>query len=482
MFFPLGFGSNVKKFPFAIATICLTCIFWSSSFFETIQVAEAETESLRKSLELEKSMEILILSRCKNLGLGELCDDMYRKDEVENTQAVPEQKNSEAQSTDDFEWILKLAQLKEEFSKKPADWPEEIKSDQKFPDFLITYESFKSKALLLRAEKGFLTSKSLNLLTALRATFTHSDLFHLISNLLIILFIGAWVEQRVGFLATATLFLGGSGLGLGIQTALEPDLAVLGASAGGFTLMGLFFSMFYHKEATLLAFFPPFLVRVLSLPILWTFPFFYFATDFLAALSTEMTGVAHLAHLGGLLVGLMAGYAIRKVDHLGPDQAFAEEAELIRLIEQERQPDRLWSTFANLMSWNNQNWHGIRLYLTRLSDLQLKLESSRQKKHLTKILKFSCLHFMKRSEVKTMKEFLKLIPEEIDLMECLENTPVSQILFLADHAANTQDYDLASRIYASVLNTERLNALQAKKIERALAQIQNLNLTKEIAA
>ena len=148
---------------------------------------------------------------------------------------------------------------------------------------------------------GVLSGKVWQLLTF---QFLHTTPWplHVISNCLGLYFFGRTVETVVGMRHYLWLYLGGGVFG-GLLQLLVHGLSgypagtgVLGASAGVCVLIAVFCRMFPEREACFIFYFFP--VRLRAVVFFWI----------LAAFSLWGTlfpggGIAHAAHLGGLLVG-----------------------------------------------------------------------------------------------------------------------------------------------------------------------------------
>ena len=151
--------------------------------------------------------------------------------------------------------------------------------------------------------------------------FLHGDLWHILFNMLVLWMIGSELEQHWGskqFLIY--YFLCGVGAGLFNMIFAPPDVKVLGASGAVYGLLAAFGYLFPERVITLLLFFIlPVQIKVKYLVI------------GLAAISVffgvfgQEAGVAHFAHLGGMLVGFLylrlhpkwSGYGRRSYGGMG---------------------------------------------------------------------------------------------------------------------------------------------------------------------
>ncbi len=126
--------------------------------------------------------------------------------------------------------------------------------------------------------------------------FLHGDIWHLLINMLVLFFFGPPLEERwggKGFLRYYLLCgLGGAALSF----IFAFSTSVIGASAAIYGLMLAF--AWYWPEA------PIYVWGIFPIKAKWLVGFFFVLT-FVSAFMGPGGGVAHFAHLGGLLAGLL---------------------------------------------------------------------------------------------------------------------------------------------------------------------------------
>jgi membrane associated rhomboid family serine protease len=134
--------------------------------------------------------------------------------------------------------------------------------------------------------------------------FMHGGLLHLLLNAFVIYVFGRALEEELGPRRFLTLyFLGGfvGGLLQVLAALISPRWfggAVLGASAGAFALMAAFATIHPERPLTLLLFF------VLPLNLRAKYLLLISALLALFGLLFPGDGIAHAAHLGGMLAGI----------------------------------------------------------------------------------------------------------------------------------------------------------------------------------
>lgn len=136
----------------------------------------------------------------------------------------------------------------------------------------------------------------------LTSIFLHSSLMHLFFNMLALFFFGPLLERRIG----SGRFLGlyfGTGIIAGLAQILAfPGSAVLGASGAIFGVLG-----------TLTVLTPDLVVYLYFVPLKMVYVTILFAVlDLFPVLTGTSDGVAHIAHLAGLAIGLAAGFWYRE--------------------------------------------------------------------------------------------------------------------------------------------------------------------------
>ncbi|MBI3877746.1 MAG: rhomboid family intramembrane serine protease [Verrucomicrobia bacterium] len=137
-------------------------------------------------------------------------------------------------------------------------------------------------------------------------SFLHGGVWHLICNGLMIFFCGRVMEEVLGSRGFLKLYFVSCVAGAALQIAMAfavPDLygkaLVIGASGAAMGLLAAFATMFPHKEICLYLFFV-FPITLLARTLLW-----FFGALSLFGMLVPLDGVAHAAHMGGLLAGIV---------------------------------------------------------------------------------------------------------------------------------------------------------------------------------
>lgn len=165
--------------------------------------------------------------------------------------------------------------------------------------------SFISKNFALRPAS--ITQEPWTIITSM---FLHADAWHLFFNMFVLYFFGMYLERLVGednFVKT--YFLGGIFAGFAyLFTSFAfnippPTVSAIGASGAVFAVMG---ALVILRPRLMLFVFPfPF-----PMPFyVWTIIYTFMA---LTDMMISMGGIAHNAHLGGLIAGIYFGMQFKK--------------------------------------------------------------------------------------------------------------------------------------------------------------------------
>ncbi|SFN13542.1 rhomboid family intramembrane serine protease [Dokdonella immobilis] len=132
--------------------------------------------------------------------------------------------------------------------------------------------------------------------------FLHADLAHLFFNMFALWMFGGAIERLFGSRPFAVYYLAcviGAGIAqlLVIAWFTGGIYPTLGASGGVFGLLLAFGMMFPHQRIMLL--FPP-----IPMPA-WVFVTGYGAIELILGITGSQAGVAHFAHLGGMVAGFV---------------------------------------------------------------------------------------------------------------------------------------------------------------------------------
>ena len=146
-------------------------------------------------------------------------------------------------------------------------------------------------------------------LTLVTYQFLHGGVGHLLSNMVVLFVFGGVIEDRLRHWKFGLLYLT-SGVVAGLAHGLvfsEGTTALVGASGSIAGVMGAYLLLFPRAKITLLGpLFIPLRFRA------WVFILFWFGTQVFMVQFGGASNVAWWAHIGGFLVGAVAGLIARQ--------------------------------------------------------------------------------------------------------------------------------------------------------------------------
>lgn len=164
-----------------------------------------------------------------------------------------------------------------------------------FLQFLLG-DSFTNMFLL---NPGMVLARPWTLITSM---FLHANLTHLVFNMYALLLFGGLIEQRIGTKRFVGVYLF-AGIFAGVMYSIFSTSPALGASGAIMAVLGLAI-MLLPDLRVLFFFIIPMSLRTAGI---------IFAAIDIFGLFNPASGIAHIAHLGGLSVGLIYGYYLIKI-------------------------------------------------------------------------------------------------------------------------------------------------------------------------
>ena len=150
-------------------------------------------------------------------------------------------------------------------------------------------------------------------LTLLSSMFMHGGLLHLGGNMLFLWVFGDNVEHRMGRLPYTVFYLAAGVIAALAQVLLDPRsiIPTLGASGAISGVLGAYLVLFPQNRVTVFLF--RFLMPVPAVVAIGMWAVFQFINGFGQLFTSQETtgGVAYMAHIGGFVAGLVAGFIFR---------------------------------------------------------------------------------------------------------------------------------------------------------------------------
>jgi membrane associated rhomboid family serine protease len=131
---------------------------------------------------------------------------------------------------------------------------------------------------------------------ALTYMFVHADFWHVFMNMLVLFFFGPSLESRWGSRDFLQFYVICGLGGVALSFLFAPSAAIVGASAAVYGVM-LAFAMAWPNA-------PIYIWGIFPVKAKWLMAFLFTMT-FMSALGGAADGVAHFAHLGGIVTGFL---------------------------------------------------------------------------------------------------------------------------------------------------------------------------------
>lgn len=141
-----------------------------------------------------------------------------------------------------------------------------------------------------------------SLFAPLTSIFLHGDFSHIFFNMIFLFFIGLPLEQRLGGRNFMLIYLISGLVGSFCQYAT--GIPGIGASGALMGIFGAFAYLYPHERFVIFPFFIPVPATLLLL--------IFVGIDVIYGIAGAATGIAHLAHLGGVFGGIAVAYFLKK--------------------------------------------------------------------------------------------------------------------------------------------------------------------------
>ncbi|PYP85036.1 MAG: hypothetical protein DMG65_21565 [Candidatus Angelobacter sp. Gp1-AA117] len=145
------------------------------------------------------------------------------------------------------------------------------------------------------------------------ANFLHGGWLHLIGNMWFLWLAGFVLEDNWGRILYTLIYFVAGAAALQIHAFVHPGstTAVLGASGAVAALMGAFLVRFPNMKIEMLWLFGFFRTYRFKAAAYWLLPLWLLLEIFYGTLFGQISGVAHWAHVGGFVFGVMAALVLR---------------------------------------------------------------------------------------------------------------------------------------------------------------------------
>jgi membrane associated rhomboid family serine protease len=154
-------------------------------------------------------------------------------------------------------------------------------------------------------------------LTLLTSMFMHGGWLHIFGNMLFLWIFGDNVEHRIGHVPYLAFYLIAGVVASFAQILVNPDsfIPTLGASGAISGVLGAYLVLFPTNRVTVLMLRFPMKVPAIVAIGLWAVLQFVNGLGAFAVTDETGGGVAYMAHIGGFVAGVLAGFLFRALFH-----------------------------------------------------------------------------------------------------------------------------------------------------------------------
>ncbi len=166
-------------------------------------------------------------------------------------------------------------------------------------------------------------------LTLISAMFMHGGFGHILGNMLYLWIFGNNVEHRFGHAWFLLFYLSAGLVGSLAQIILDPFSVIpsLGASGAIAGVMGAYLVLFPHNRVNAVIFYTIVTVPALLVLGMWIVMQLISSVGSIMSTSSELGGVAYMAHVGGFATGVVAAIACRSKIRHEPDSVLLRQYE-----------------------------------------------------------------------------------------------------------------------------------------------------------
>lgn len=465
---PLGLGMRWPKTPvvtLAIAVLLLLIQIFDKSSDRNLDLVK----QLISGPQYRKAKEALYLEYCAHSSIKpKTCSGVlpyvapdYIALEKEETKPKAKAKKSskKAEKAKKFDvptLVEQTAQVKffKKFQKELDAPSRDFKSLKAFKDF-AKYDRIKDQKTLIGYKADhFLTKENINFTSVAMAQLRHSGWSHLLGNLFVFLALGIYVESRLGSARylLAYIVTGSIGLALNALYFMPPGIPLVGASANISGVMGLFYVFFFHARMRMLLYFG--WVKTLFVPVKYTLPVVFFVSDLTGALQSLSEsgkgGVAHFAHLGGLISGMTIAWVLLKMRPLPIPFLYESELAAFKQMNDNQQIEQKIFLAREMLTINLDN-NLVRSATLEaiLSRPQILMSAAPNQAHafLHQHLDSYCAINIKEHRLGNAYRVVGAVPLMLPLAHFLGSLGQTNNLLLADFAVAQKNLFLALRLY-----------------------------------
>lgn len=446
MYIPLGLGYWPKKIPYSILLLCVVILSFSFLKFPDVHSFQEDIKNYA-----DKNS----LNTLKKKIVRDTCDSTYAMVDcavIDRIETIAQDRDFKPHNLGEF---LKVSAFTMQFNGHSSAWPDSAKTHELYPMFTQSEQQFLQFKKETAKAKGLLVKESITLPNLLAADFSHFSYSHLLGNLFFLLVFGLHLEMAFGSVLTFLTFMFGGIFGLLVEVFFLPSgVILLGSSAGVSAVIGAYVVTFWQARMKFL-FSMVVYNKSFYLPIALTVPVFYILTDIIgvATRGSGLSSVAHLAHVGGLVTGVVAALMFRLTSNVRWPFLFEQELSIYEDSKETEDATERVDKLLSIRRWNFQNYVVCHKTIDFINAHRPSLTEDQQIQ-LSKWIE-STLHFylLKKDKAATIY-FLEKVQESFDLKTHLSGVLWHKILAIADECLEQEKYQLAKDLYEIVLERE----------------------------
>jgi membrane associated rhomboid family serine protease len=319
--FSLGLGLPIHRIPIMTILLAIFCT-WKYISIDVSNNKKFEKKHQQIAKKINQSQELISLKR-------EYCQQ-YPETKVNCISfgkglPIPSKINKRS-------YLLEEQKLKNQFISHLKNKSNKITSLSSYQNFDDLNSSLQRELIPWYQEIHLLSFENQNLKSYLNSMFTHSGAAHLFGNMMALIVFGIYVEAKVGALIMLSSFVitGLVSFYVFINHFSAPFIPLVGASGAISGILGIFYLSFFQHYLKFWLYFKTFL-----LPVKYFFPIFYVVGDVVTHIEAT-TNVASMAHISGLLSGMILVLLIPQIFKTPHPFIYHEELNFYKVIQNKK--------------------------------------------------------------------------------------------------------------------------------------------------
>jgi membrane associated rhomboid family serine protease len=457
---PLGLGLPLHRVPIVTISLVIACTvkFFINDIY-LVNNYERKIIALNKTIEKSSEFKNLKNEYCNQYANKRISCDVF-------TQSFDEsyEKNKKIHK----DQVHFQNKFRSDIYRK-TDKVMKLKSFKKYEKMLMEQ---KIKMLPFFELNNLLTFETQSILNYFLGMFTHSDVNHLIGNMLTLIAFGIYLEAKIGVLGMTTSYFitGFISFYVYVNFFADKSIPLMGASGAISGIMGMFYVSFFRHYLKFWLLGVTFL-----LPVNTYFPFLYILTDFLTHFGAP-TNVAAMAHMAGMFSGISIMLLLSAYQQIPHPFIYKEELIFFKTIKNKIIDHE---EVLNACYWLVRNPINFLLREKLIVRLWNNVEISRGiKKSDLEILKENTRKFIGRSlyykDHKAILRTIELVPIKFSLAPFLDDFKISDLVNIYNFCLKKDALTSSMRVAIVLLERPidpRLNKILIANIKSSLTNI-----------